>query len=156
MSRSADLFDGGPPRARTSEYPGYSWDVCGFLFGAITALRLGRARRLELGTSNVTGPNLDRIEKSVTRSSGCGHGAAGAGCEHATGVELTSFVGTGPSGKSEIVGRWCNGTGQTIFLSGCTTVQGEYLEAGGVWQSYGGFMQCTWEGYARELGAGAC
>jgi hypothetical protein len=94
------------------------------------------------------------ISGATTATSPNMAGAAGIGCEHTTGVELTSSVAMGPSGKAEIVGRWCNGTSQSIFLSGCTTVQGEYLEPGGVWQNHGGFMQCTWEGYARELEPG--
>lgn len=53
----------------------------------------------------------------------------------------------------EVHGVWQNGTSQSIFLRGCTTVDySELVDA--EWIEMGGFAQCTWEGVAVEVPAG--
>jgi len=46
-----------------------------------------------------------------------------------------------------------NGTGSSIFVTGCTPYDLERLE-GGKWQGHGGMVDCKWEGNARAIGAG--
>jgi hypothetical protein len=70
------------------------------------------------------------------------------------GVVLTAIVvPVTPDGALGIAAEWSNGTDQSIFLAGCSTVDGWYLQ-GGEWQKYGAFASCVAEGNAVEVRAG--
>jgi hypothetical protein len=72
-----------------------------------------------------------------------------------SGVVLTAIVlQAARSGAPGIAAEWSNGTDQSIFLTGCSTVNGWYLQADGQWQEYGAFSSCTAETNAVEVGPG--
>lgn len=69
-------------------------------------------------------------------------------------VVLTAVVMTvRPNGTLGIAAEWANGTGEPIFLRGCSSVEGWYLQ-GGEWIRYGAFAQCAAETKAVEVGPG--
>ena len=70
------------------------------------------------------------------------------------GVVLTAVIGTLSDGTEAIIGEWSNGTDETIFLRGCDTTDGEYLDENGAWQLYGAFAQCAVETEAVEIAPG--
>lgn len=70
-----------------------------------------------------------------------------------SGRVVLSGILTDEAGQHTIMAQWDNGTDQTIYLRGCSTTDGLYLEDG-TWQRYGAFVQCTVEGPAVELAPG--
>lgn len=70
-------------------------------------------------------------------------------------VVLRAIVGEGGSDdSSSIIAEWTNGTDDPVFLRGCTTVDGEYLDSG-AWINHGAFAQCAVETMAIEVAPGA-
>jgi hypothetical protein len=62
------------------------------------------------------------------------------------GVQLRAVLAeVSEGGMMGIAAEWSNGTDQPIFLQGCSTTSGWYLEDG-EWQEYGGFILCFAEG----------
>jgi len=92
-----------------------------------------------------------------TFSNACSAASAGinvdttdAACEQA-GVVLTIVVDDGSIGPYAL---WYNGTDESIFLRGCSTVDAWYQEDG-EWVEYGALANCAMETEIVELNAGA-
>jgi hypothetical protein len=119
----------------------------------------GEAGAGALVAGNVGGAGLGGSRGSVAGTveppAADGGGAASPRTDAGSVVVLTALVlGAARGGAPGIAGQWSNGTDQSIFLTGCATVSGWYLQADGQWQEYGAFSSCTAETNAVEVGPG--
>lgn len=87
-------------------------------------------------------------------------GAAGGGADAAESLARTGevvltavVVPVTPDGTRGIAAEWTNGTDHAIFLRGCATADGWYLQ-GQEWREHGPFAVCTTETPAVEVGPG--
>lgn len=111
----------------------------------------------EQGAEGVaTGGAIPLTETAAPDFGGTAEGGADAAEPLAQGGEvvLTAvIVPVTPDGTRGIAAEWTNGTDQVIFLRGCATADGWYLQ-GREWREHGPFAVCTAETPAVEVGPG--
>lgn len=78
---------------------------------------------------------------------------AGVDMNPSSGVQLRAVMTEVSDGTVGIAAEWINGTDDPIYLQGCSTTSGWYLD-GGDWIEHGGFVLCFQEGPMVVVGPG--